>query len=55
MLHLVDHSVWHGDVTGCIIVEGRMQVDQESERHMWNIVTINGANYLADITNSDAG
>lgn len=35
----------------CYLAVGKM----DSEDHMWNIVSIGGANYLADITNCDSG
>ena len=35
----------------CYLVSGTM----DGGNHMWNIVTIEGENYLADITNSDTG
>lgn len=38
-----------GDVT-CHTVTGRT-----NEPHMWNIVSMNGCNYLVDVTNSDSG
>ena len=40
----------------CYCVSGDMQVNAEdAEPHMWNIVSIDGANYLVDITNCDEG
>lgn len=47
--YLCDMSVFRGDVS-CVTVTGRLP----SGGHMWNIVTIGGENYLADVTNSDA-
>lgn len=35
----------------CYLAVGKM----DSEDHMWNIVSIGGANYLTDITNCDSG
>lgn len=46
--YLCDLSYWNNDVV-CNIATGTMG----SERHMWNIVSINGSNYLTDITNCD--
>lgn len=41
----------------CYTVTGDMTVEQvggtESERHMWNIVTLGDVNYLVDVTNCD--
>lgn len=47
--YLYDLSNFNGSVD-CITVTG----DTSGEGHMWNIVSINGNHYLADITNSDA-
>ncbi|MBR6571118.1 MAG: hypothetical protein IKK75_11770, partial [Clostridia bacterium] len=47
---LCDLSTFDGDVW-CYCVSGLM----DGGRHMWNIVTVDGVNYMADITNSDAG
>lgn len=47
--YLYDLSEFQGSVH-CITVLGTMS----GQGHMWNIVTINAQNYLADITNSDA-
>ncbi len=38
-----------------ISVSGIMQGGTGAGGHMWNIATLNGINYLADITNSDEG
>lgn len=48
--YLFDLSEFTGSVD-CVTVMGEMS----DEGHMWNIVTINGLNYLTDITNSDSG
>ena len=48
--YLCDLSVFTGD-TLCYCVSGWMN----GGSHMWNIVTLGGRNYLADVTNSDAG
>ena len=47
--YLCDLSLWRGSVS-CVSVSGKMN----GGSHMWNIVTIGGKNYLADITNSDS-
>ncbi len=46
--YLFDLSDFSSDID-CITVTG----DTSGEGHMWNIVSINGKNYLTDITNSD--
>ena len=46
--YLCDLTDWRGNVS-CITVSGTMN----GGNHMWNIVTIGGKNYMADITNSD--
>lgn len=47
--YLYDLSEFESDI-GCITVSGSIS----GEGHMWNIVTINGQNYLTDVTNIDA-
>ena len=49
-MYLCDLSSFTGD-TACYTVSGQMN----GGNHMWNIVTIGGRNYLADVTNSDTG
>ena len=39
----------------CYTVTGYMNGGTGAGAHMWNIVTLGGKNYLADVTNSDAG
>lgn len=39
----------------CYLVTGTMDGGTGAGLHMWNIVSIGGANYLADITNCDSG
>lgn len=39
----------------CYLATGTMTGGTGAGLHMWNIVTIGGKNYLADVTNSDAG
>ena len=48
--YLCDQTSWRGNVS-CISVSGTMN----GGGHMWNIVTIGGKNYMADVTNSDEG
>ena len=48
--YLCDLTVFQSDVL-CISVPGLM----DGERHMWNIVSIEGESFLADVTNSDHG
>ena len=53
--YLCDLSEFDGDVT-CYTVNGKMgNLSEQGEAHMWNIVTIDGVNYLVDVTNSDQG
>jgi len=39
----------------CYTVTGTMDGGTGAGGHMWNIVTLDGNNYLADVTNSDSG
>lgn len=39
----------------CYTVTGTMSGGTGAGLHMWNIVTLDGQNYLVDVTNSDAG
>lgn len=39
----------------CYTVTGTMSGGTGEGRHMWNIVKLDGNNYLVDVTNSDAG
>ena len=48
-MYLCDLSDFSGKVT-CYTVSG-----DAGGAHMWNIVTIGGANYLVDVTNSESG
>ena len=52
--YLCDLSTFSGD-TRCWSVTGNMTGATGEGPHMWNIVSLNGTNYLADITNCDAG
>lgn len=49
-MYLCDLSDFDGTVS-CYTVCG----DMSGGAHMWNIVTIDGKNYLVDVTNSDSG
>ena len=40
---------------GCYTVTGTMRGGTGEGGHMWNIVTLDGKNYLVDVTNCDAG
>ena len=48
-MYLCDQTAFTGDVT-CITVSG-----WSGGAHMWNVVSIDGENYLADVTNSEPG
>lgn len=39
----------------CYNVSGSVKSARETGPHMWNLVSIGGKSYLADVTNSDAG
>ena len=52
--YLCDLSVFESG-TVCYTVTGVMGDGVNSENHMWNIVTLNGENYLVDVTNCDTG
>lgn len=41
--------------TVCYTVTGTMGDGRSSGPHMWNVVTLNGVNYLTDVTNCDSG
>ena len=45
------------DLSGldCISVSGTMSSSTGSGAHMWNVVTLDGSNYLVDVTNTDTG
>ena len=49
-MYLCDMTAFAGDVS-CYTVMGTM----DDGNHMWNVVSISGGNYLADVTNSDVG
>lgn len=52
--YLCDLSSFTGDVT-CYTVNGTMAGGTGAGGHMWNIVTLEGKNYLVDVTNCDSG
>lgn len=52
--YLCDLTSFAGDVA-CYCVSGDLISNSGSGGHMWNIVTLEGNNYLVDVTNSDAG
>ncbi len=52
--YLCDLSGFNGNVV-CYSVTGTMSDGTNSGDHMWNIVSLNGTNYLVDVTNSDSG
>lgn len=56
--YLCDHTEFEND-TDCITVSGIMTGGTGAGRHMWNIVSLDDSyislNYIADVTNSDAG
>jgi hypothetical protein len=53
--YLCSKSVWHDPGFSCISVDGNMVGGTGAGRHMWNIVKLDGVNYLVDVTNSDSG
>lgn len=52
--YLCDMTDFAGDVV-CYTVDGVMSTGSGGGDHMWNIVTLEGKNYLVDVTNSDSG
>lgn len=51
--YLCDLSAFYN--AACYTVTGTMDGGKGSGRHMWNIVELNGRNYLVDVTNCDEG
>lgn len=49
-MYLCDRTVFTDEIL-CYTVLGTLN----GENHMWNVVSINGKNYFADVTNSDDG
>lgn len=52
--YLMDQSSFSGKIES-YIVTGTMGGGTGEGPHMWNIVSIDGQNYLVDVTNSDTG
>ena len=52
--YLCDLTKFEGDVK-CYTVSGTMNGGTGAGSHMWNIVSIDGKNYLVDVTNCDKG
>lgn len=52
--YLCDLTKFEGDVK-CYTVSGTMNGGTGAGAHMWNIVSIDGKNYLVDVTNCDKG
>ena len=54
--YLFDMSTFYSETIDCRIVTGIMNSGSGGRNHMWNILTLpDGLNYLADVTNCDAG
>lgn len=54
--HLCDNSTFNSSQIRCLSVSGTMAGGTGAGRHMWNVVRMeDGANYLVDVTNCDAG
>ena len=54
--YLCDLTWRSGDpAVQCLLATGTMDGGTGAGGHMWNIVTIGGRNYLADVTNCDTG
>lgn len=51
---LCDLTAFKGDVK-CYIAFGTYQATTYSGLHMWNVVSVNGSNYLVDVTMLDSG
>lgn len=51
---LCNHTEWNGKVR-CYTVSGEITdgYDLSKSPHMWNVLSIDGQNYIADVTNSD--
>ena len=52
---LCDLTTFNNNTIAAHIVSGEMGGGTGAGRHMWNLVSINGSNYLVDVTNCDAG
>ena len=54
--YLCDLTDWpDSPAVQCYLVSGVMTGGTGAGNHMWNVVTIGGKNYLADVTNCDTG
>lgn len=53
--YLCDLSTFESEDTICYTVTGQMSGGTGAGGHMWNIVTLEGSNYLVDVTNCDSG
>ncbi len=53
--YLCDMSTFEDSGFKSYLVSGNMQDGRVSGGHMWNVVTLGGKNYFADLTNSDNG
>ena len=53
--YLCDLSTFRNEVTCYSVIGMITEGDGNTISHMWNIVNIEGKNYLADVTNSDYG
>ena len=54
-MFLCDLTKFEDPTIECHIVTGEMSGGKGAGGHMWNIVVIDGKNYLVDVTNCDAG
>ncbi len=56
---LCDLSTFEDETIDVNLVTGECTIStgssSQTENHMWNIVTLNGKNYIVDLTNSDEG
>lgn len=53
--YLCDLTTFSDETFACYTVEGVLEGGVGDGSHMWNVVTLNGNNYLVDVTNSAAG
>ena len=53
--YLCDLTWPTNDPVTCYTISGTMSSATSSGGHMWNLVTVDGATYLVDVTNSDTG
>ena len=53
--YLCDLTEFDNDTVSCNIVTGTMGGGTGAGGHMWNLVSIDGSNYLVDATNCDSG